>query len=83
MQGILIGLFDAIGFLINKLLPNFAGDGLASVGDSVQTVVVFIAGADYFFPVETLFQITALVVSYHVFIMGMWLFNWVVKIIRG
>lgn len=83
MQSILIGFFDAIGYFINILLPNFAGDGLNGASESIQTVVTFIAGADYFFPVETLFYITGLVVSYHLFMMGLWLFNWVVKLLRG
>lgn len=83
MQSLLIGFFDAIGFLINKLLPDLSNSGLSGAGDSINTIVKFIAGADYFFPVETLFQVTALVVGYHLFIMGLWLFNWIIKLIRG
>ncbi len=83
MQNLLIGFFDAIGNFLNSILPNLGDSGLSGVSDSIQTIVKFIAGADYFIPVETIFQITGIVMGYYVFVIGLWVFNWVVKLIRG
>lgn len=83
MQNIFIGFFDAVGGLLKTLLPNLNNSGTGEISGAVQFIVKFIAGADYLFPVTTLFQITGIVVGYHIFLMGVWLVNWVIKLIRG
>lgn len=83
MTKILCDFFDWIGSLLNSLLPNLTTNGVSNISDSVAFFVKLIGAADYLFPVSTLFQVIGIVVAYKLFMMGLWLVNWLIRTIRG
>lgn len=83
MTNILCSFFDFIGNLLNTLLPNMNISGLDNISSAISYIVAFISASDYLFPVTTLFQITGIVLAYRVYLFGVWVFNWIVRTVRG
>ncbi|MNN67895.1 hypothetical protein D3C81_1835560 [compost metagenome] len=82
MTNILIGLLDFLSMILNGL-PSFSGAGTSEIGNAVLYMVKFISFANYLIPVDTILQVTMIVVGYKLTMMGIWLVNWVIHVIRG
>lgn len=83
MQNIICGFFDLIGSFLDSLLPNMSSNGFSQITDALTFFVSLISGADYLFPVSTLFQVIGIVMSYKVFMFSTWIANKVITLIRG
>ncbi|AQR93357.1 hypothetical protein [Clostridium saccharoperbutylacetonicum] len=88
MTDLICGILDFIGNLLNSLLPNFSGNtGISQISEAIVFFVKLISVGNYLFPVDTLFEVIGILVSYKIFMFGLWLFSYVfnliVKIVRG
>lgn len=83
MTDTICGFFDLVGNLINSLLPTLNGTGTSQILSAVAFFVKLISAANYLFPVDTLFEVIGIVVSYKLFMMGLWVANWVIRTVRG
>lgn len=83
MTSILVGFFTWIGNILNSTLPNLNSGGTSNVSSAVAYVVQLISVADYLIPVDTIFEITGLVISYKIAMMAWYVVNWIIRTIRG
>ena len=83
MTDILIGFFDMIGSFINSVLPTLDNSGVSQISDAITFFANLIGAANYLIPVSTIFEITGILISYKLYLMGLWLFSWIVKTVRG
>jgi hypothetical protein len=72
-----------IGSFINSVLPTLSNTGVSQISDAISFFANLIGAANYLFPVDTLFEIMGIYISIKTFLMGMWLFNWIVRTVRG
>lgn len=83
MTNIIIGFLDFTANLLNILLPNFNTGGTNEISNAVSYMAQTISLANYLIPVNTIFAVTSLVVGYKLIMLGVWVFNWIVRTVRG
>jgi len=82
ITGLLLAFFSSIiGFFI-ALLPDSTGIP-SQIGDSLATIVSYMFGFSWFFPMQTLFSVAVVALIFQAGLFGFWSIDWVIGKIRG